>query len=81
MSTLKIEAHPSALTVHFTDSELVVDLTDGRTVSVPLSWFASLSNATKEQLNDFKIMGDGEGIHWPQLDEDVSVRGLLLGTH
>jgi len=76
-----IETHPSAQTVHFTETELVVDLTDGRTVSVPLSWFASLSNATKEQLNDFQIMGDGEGIHWPQLDEDVSVRGLLLGTH
>ena len=81
MSTLKIEVHPTAQEVRFTESEMMVSLTDGRTISVPLSWFSSLSGATKEQLQDYEILGDGEGIHWPQLDEDLSVKGLLLGFH
>ena len=81
MSTLKIEVHPTAQEVRFTESEMTVSLTDGRTISVPLSWFSSLSGATKEQLQDYEILGDGEGIHWPQLDEDLSVKGLLLGFH
>ena len=59
MSTLKNEVHPCAQSIHFTPTELVVDLTDGRRVSVPLAWFASLSKANSEQLHDFQIMGDG----------------------
>ena len=81
MSTLRIEVHPLAQDVHFSDFEMSVSLTDGRTISVPLSWFATLSNATRDQLEDFQILGDGEGLHWPQLDEDLSVKGLLLGFH
>ena len=81
MSTLKIEVHPTAQDVQFTESEMTVSLTDGRTISVPLSWFPSLSDATETQLQDYEILGDGGGIHWPQLDEDPSVKGLLLGFH
>ena len=81
MSTLKIEVHPTAQDVQFTESEMTVSLTDGRTISVPLSWFPSLSDATETQLQDYEILGDGGGIHWPQLDEDLSVKGLLLGFH
>jgi hypothetical protein len=81
MSTLQVEVHPAAQDVHFTESEMSVSLTDGRTISVPLSWFATLSSATKAQLQDFEILGEGEGLHWPQLDEDLSVKGLLLGFH
>lgn len=52
----------------------------GRTISVPITWFPSLSSASPAQLQDWEILGDGEGIHWPQLDEDLSVDGLLLGN-
>ena len=81
MSTLQVEMHPSAQNVSFTDSELIVSLIDGRSISVPITWFSSLSNASKEQLEDWELLGDGEGIHWPQIDEDLSVKGLLLGFH
>lgn len=81
MSTLKVEMHPSAMEVSFTATELVVTLIDGRSISVPLAWFSSFSGATSSQLNDYQLLGDGEGIHWPQLDEDLSVKGLLLGAH
>ncbi|WP_269800933.1 DUF2442 domain-containing protein [Aliidiomarina celeris] len=46
-----------------------------------MTWFPSLSQATESQLKDWEILGDGEGIHWPQLDEDLSVNGILLGNH
>jgi len=81
MNTLAVEVQPIAEHIHFSDSELMVALADGRTISVPISWFASLSNATEAQLQDYELLGNGEGIHWPQLDEDLSVKGLLLGFH
>lgn len=81
MSTPAIEVNPLAQKVSFTDNDLVVELVDGRTVSVPLIWFPTLANATLQQLNKFELLGDGEGIHWPDLDEDLSVSGLLRGTH
>jgi len=81
MSTLKIEMNPSAEKVSFTDSELTVFLVDGRTIIVPIAWFNSLSNASKEQLEEYELLGNGEGIHWPQIDEDLSVKGLLMGFH
>jgi hypothetical protein len=58
-----------------------VELVDGRTVSVPFVWFPRLSGATPQQLENFEIISDGEGIHWPDLDEDLSVAALLLGSH
>lgn len=81
MSTLAVEAHPLAQDVEFTDDDLVVSLVDGRKVAVPLVWFPRLSNATKSQLENYELLGDGEGIHWPEIDEDISIEGLLRGTH
>lgn len=79
MTTLSIEPRPAARDVTFSNSHLIVTLVDGRTLSVPLAWFSSLSSATREQLENFELLAEGEGIHWPQLDEDLSVKGLLLG--
>ena len=81
MSTLTVETHPLAQNVEFTDDDLVVSLIDGRKVIVPLVWFPRLTNATKGQLENYEILGDGEGIYWPEIDEDLSVAGLLRGSH
>ena len=81
MGTLAVELKPLAHEVRFTDDEMSVLLVDGRTISVPLTWFPTLSSATKAQLENYEILGDGEGVHWPDLDEDLSVNGLLLGAH
>jgi len=81
MSIFTVELHPQAVNVHFTDEAIVVDLADGRTVSAPLVWFPRLSSASPEQLANWVLLGDGEGIHWPDIDEDLSVAGLLAGTH
>ena len=66
--------------VRVTNDELVVTLVDGRTLSVPLVWYPRLLNATAEQRNDWQLIGDGEGVHWPQIDEDLSAAGLLRGV-
>ncbi len=81
MSTLAVETHPLAQSVEFTDDDLVVSLIDGRKVTVPLVWFPRLAEATKAQLESYELLGDGEGIHWPEIDEDLSVAGLLRGDH
>ncbi len=70
---------PRANHVAITEDELVVRLVDGRTVSVPLAWFPVLFAASAGQRNAFRLIGDGEYIHWPELDEDLSVAGLLRG--
>jgi hypothetical protein len=81
MSTLAVELCPLAQDVNFTDDDLVVSLVVGRKLTVPLIWFPRLAGANNEQLQNYEILGDGEGIHWPDLDEDISVEGLLRGTH
>ena len=81
MNTLAIELHPQAHTIKCTDSDLIVELLDGRTISAPLVWFPLLSQATSSQLANWELLGDGDGIHWPEIDEDLSVAGLLSGTH
>ena len=81
MSTLAVELHPLAQNVECTETSVVVELIDGRTVTAPLIWFPRLSKASSEQLQKWEILGDGEGIHWPEIDEDLSVAGLLTGTH
>ncbi len=81
MNTLAVELHPQAHNIKCTDASLIVELVDGRTVSVPLVWFPRLSQASKEQLDNWELLGDGEGIHWPDVDEDLSIAGLLAGTH
>ena len=81
MSMQAVDVHPLAENVRFTEDDMVVALVDGRTVSVPLVWFPRLAGATREQLENYELLGDGEGIHWPDIDEDLSVEGLLRGTH
>lgn len=78
MSTLDVRP-TSALAsgARFDDELLHVDLVDGRTVSTPLEWFPSLRDATKAQRENWRLIGGGVGIHWEDLDEDVSVAGLL----
>lgn len=75
-----IEVIALAQDVRLTEDELIVPLVDGRTISVPLAWFPRLLHATPQQRNHFELLGDGEGIHWPDLDEDISVAGLLRGV-
>ncbi len=70
---------PLAAEVTVGEHELLVDLVDGRRISVPLAWFPRLLHASVQQRNEFELIGDGEGIHWPAVDEDISVRGLVLG--
>jgi hypothetical protein len=65
--------------VTVTDDTLVVDLVDGRTVSIPLSWYPRLAHGTSAERSNWRLIGRGEGIHWPDLDEDISVAGLLAG--
>jgi hypothetical protein len=65
--------------VTVTDDALIVDLVDGRTVSVPLSWYPRLAHGTPAERSNWRLLGRGEGIHWPDLDEDISVAGLLAG--
>jgi hypothetical protein len=60
-----------------TDDVLIVDLVDGRTISVPLSWYPRLAHGSSAERSHWRFIGDGEGIHWPDLDEDISVEGLL----
>jgi len=72
---------PRALRVEVLDGDLVVHLEDGRTVYVPLEWFPKLRDASPDALGDWRLVGRGVGIHWPKLDEDLSVRGLLVPEH
>ena len=81
MSTLAVELHPQAYNIKCTDVSLIVELVDGRTISAPLVWFPRLAQASKDQLDNWELLGDGEGIHWPDIDEALSINGLLLGTH
>lgn len=79
MSTSPIELRPLARTVKVSDDELTVGLADGRVISVPLLWFPRLAQASPEARANWVLLGDGEGIHWPEADEDLSVDGLLAG--
>jgi Protein of unknown function (DUF2442) len=80
MTTSEVEARALAHAVECTDDELIVSLLDGRTISIPILWFPKLADATPEQRANFEILGQGEGIHWPDIDQDLSVEGLLRGT-
>ncbi len=75
-----IEFRPLARTVTISEDELTVRLADGRAITVPLVWFPGLLNATVAARNKWELLGDGEGIHWPDADEDLSVDGLLVGS-
>ena len=72
-------AAPRAIEVTVTEHTLSIDLEDGRTISVPIGWYPRLAHATPAERLNFQISGAGYGIHWPDLDEDVGIEGLLLG--
>ena len=80
MTTSELKVGARVRDVRCTDDLLVVDLLDGRTISVPLAWYPRLLHATPEQRNRWELAGAGYGIHWPEVDEDLSVAGLLAGT-
>ncbi|MFV1964701.1 MAG: DUF2442 domain-containing protein [Pirellulaceae bacterium] len=70
---------PTATRARVSDDTLSVDLADGRTISVPLAWYPRLSHGTPEERDHCRLIGNGHGIHWPDLDEDISVENLLAG--
>ena len=78
ISAVQIEI-PAADGVTVTEDTLTVDLSDGRTVSVPLAWFPRLQHASPEERKNWRFIGRGQGIHWADIDEDLSVEGLLAG--
>ena len=79
VSTLKVNVS-YADDIRVTDDSLTAELHDGRTISVPLSWYPRLVHATQEERDNWELIGSGEGIHWPDLDEDLSVEMLLAGV-
>ena len=79
MSTVAT-SEPLAKSVEVTNDLITAHLTDGRTISVPLAWSWRLSDATPAQRRKFELIGNGHGIHWPDVDEDISVRGMLEGV-
>lgn len=78
MSILTIKKSSEAKEISFTKDKMIVYLDDGRELAVPLEWFPKLRNASKEQLNNWRFIGGGEGIHWEELDEDISVKALIV---
>ena len=81
MNSLPIELKvPRSQYVAVTEDALTVDLDDGRTISVPLAWYPRLLHGTLEERSHWRLIGKGEGIHWPDLDEDISIENLLAGN-
>ena len=70
---------PLALKVSVSDDTLSVSLSDGRTISVPLAWYPRLFHSNQRQRRNWRLIGRGQGIHWPDIEEDISVSGLILG--
>ncbi|HRF51037.1 MAG TPA: DUF2442 domain-containing protein [Anaerolineales bacterium] len=80
MSSLEYEIRLArAQSVFVTDDTLTVDLSDGRTISVPLGWYPRLMQGNADERKNWRLVGQGQGIHWPDLDEDVAVENLILG--
>ncbi|MBI3090982.1 MAG: DUF2442 domain-containing protein [Candidatus Tectomicrobia bacterium] len=80
MGTLALGADERVRDVRFSEDSLIVDLKDGRTISAPLEWFPRLAVATAQQRENWTVCAAGYGIHWPDLDEDLSTEGLLRGA-
>lgn len=78
-SSIANVANPAATNVVVTENTLTVDLSDGRSISVPLVWYPRLLHGSASERDVWRLIGRGEGIHWPELDEDISVEGLLAG--
>jgi hypothetical protein len=80
MSTAANIVEPRVMSMAVTDDEIIAHLVDGRTISVPLVWSWRLAEATPEQRQHWEILGDGQGIRWPDIDEDISVEGMRHGS-
>ena len=80
MDTLAIRTDERVKNVHFTEEIVSVDLMDGRSIAVPLVWYPRLLGATPEQRSNWKVCGGGYGIHWEDIDEDLSTEGTLRGA-
>ena len=80
MHSLATETDVRAMHVAVEEARLVVDLMDGRTIAIPLAWYPRLANATPEQRIHWELAGGGYGIHWTDIDEDLSTEGLLRGA-
>ena len=78
--SIAINSDPRIVDLQVTEDAITAQLADGRTISVPLAWSWRLAQATPTQRKHFEIIGDGEGVHWPDIDEDISARGMLQGT-
>ena len=79
MTTLILETEPTVLRVNLTDDKLVIDLVDGRVLSIPLSWYPRLLHATPQERQNWQILGDGYAIEWIDIDEHIGIEGLLAG--
>ena len=77
--SIVVSIEPRIKTIEITEETITAHLEDGRIISVPLVWSWRLSEATPEQRNNFEIIGDGIGVHWPDIDEDISAEGMLYG--
>ncbi len=77
MSFSVISKSKNASNIAFSNSKMIVFLEDGRELSIPLEWFPRLRKATVEQLNKWRLIGNGEGVHWDEIDEDISIENLL----
>ncbi|MEO5926902.1 MAG: DUF2442 domain-containing protein [Bryobacteraceae bacterium] len=80
MNTSQLNSGERVRNVSITEDTLAVDLADGRTIVVPLAWYPRLLDATQEQRSHWEVSGAGYGIHWPDIDEDLSTEGLLRGA-
>ena len=77
--SILIKKEFKAVNVVISEDSLAIDLNDGRTISAPLSWYPRLYHGTIEERSKWEIIGNGTGIHWPELDEDLSLEGILAG--
>lgn len=77
--SIAVNVEPRIKSLFLTEDTITAELADGRMISVPMTWSWRLSEATPEQRANFEIIGDGQGAHWPEIDEDISVQGMLHG--
>jgi len=80
MATLAVEIEiPAIINLEISEDTLSLDLSDGRTISVPLGWYPRLEHASPQERSNWRLIGNGAGIHWADLDEDLSVQGIIAG--
>lgn len=80
MNTVASTLEPRIKQIEVTEDSITAHLVDGRVISVPLAWSWRLSDATPEQRGKWELIGDGQGVHWPDIDEDISAKGMLYGN-